>query len=1002
MKKMIIGVTLSILFFSGCAHLIAPKGAPHYDYRQYSRAERDIHRRVEKFLTKCLQKGIPVTIYPQVRIEKVQYDRAKRQIAVYLNDYFAYIPFRPENTAEIYTALRKQLGWRYRHDALVIYSLKQPIEQLIPNHFRRRVEDYDHERLAKPGVRLPAIVRSLSKPYQPTKGLAGYNLALWASHGWYWNQKMERWEWQRPRLFETVEDLLPTSFVLPFLLPMLENAGAYTFIPRERDIQTNEVIVDNDGSSEVSLYRETEKLLLTQTKSGFAIGKPPYPVGVNPFTLGTSRFFVSDSNNSARIQWIPVIPEAGEYAVYIAYQSDSNSVTDAHYTVYHSGGKTEYSVNQQIGGGTWIYLGRFYFKAGFNPQIGCVELTLDSKENGKLICADAVRFGGGMGNVSRGSTISGRPRFMEAARYYLQYAGFPDTLVFSLNDEKDDYVDDYQSRGEWVNYLNGRPCGPNKDRNQPGLGIPIDLSLAFHTDAGIAYKDIIGTLSIYSIEDFDSALVFPNRISRYVNRDLADIVQTQIVDDIRAKWEPNWKRRQLFNRQYSEAFRPNVPAMLLELLSHQNFNDMQYALDPRFRFDVSRAIYKGILKFIATQNQSDYVVQPLPVSHFQAVLTEPRSVRLKWQPVLDSLERSARPTKYIVYTRRDDGGFDNGTVVNQPGAVLKNLQPGVIYSFKVTAVNEGGESFPSEILSVCYLENDNPTVLIINGFDRVCAPATVNTPTFAGFAGFYDRGVPYLFDLDYTGTQFDFDPKSPWTTNDRPGWGASSANWETTVIPGNTFDFSFVHGSALRAAGYSFCAVSDEAVMDGKVDLSKYPIIDLILGEEKETASPNNRFRDFKTFPAKLQKIFQDFCSRQGKLFVSGSYIGTDLFASNDSTDIRFAQKTLKYKWVTHHAAKRGECFAPDGKWLPKNEILYFNTDYHPQIYTVEAPDAVEPVDTTGRVILRYTENQFSAGVIYDGEYKIVALGFPFETIISDKQRTQLMANIMQFFTGGK
>jgi hypothetical protein len=127
------------------------------------------------------------------------------------------------------------------------------------------------------------------------------------------------------------------------------------------------------------------------------------------------------------------------------------------------------------------------------------------------------------------------------------------------------------------------------------LGIPIDLSLAFHTDAGIVRGDsVIGTLSIYSVEDFDSALVFPDGVSRMANRDLADILQTQIVDDIRAKWDPQWNRRQLYNRQYGESYRPNVPAALIELLSHQNFNDMRFGNDPRFRADVSRAFYKGI------------------------------------------------------------------------------------------------------------------------------------------------------------------------------------------------------------------------------------------------------------------------------------------------------------------------------------------------------------------------------------------------------------------------
>ena len=69
--------------------------------------------------------------------------------------------------------------------------------------------------------------------------------------------------------------------------------------------------------------------------------------------------------------------------------------------------------------------------------------------------------------------ISGMPRFLEASRYWLQYAGMPDTLVYTPSNYRNDYNDDYQSRGFWVNYLNEE------------LGLPVDLSLAFHSDAGI-------------------------------------------------------------------------------------------------------------------------------------------------------------------------------------------------------------------------------------------------------------------------------------------------------------------------------------------------------------------------------------------------------------------------------------------------------------------------------------------------------------------------------------
>ena len=65
------------------------------------------------------------------------------------------------------------------------------------------------------------------------------------------------------------------------------------------------------------------------------------------------------------------------------------------------------------------------------------------------------------------------------------------------------------------NYLYGAPFGPNKNRNEKGLGIPLDLSLAFHTDAGITRNDTaIGTLMIYTITGLDTQKVFPDGVSR--------------------------------------------------------------------------------------------------------------------------------------------------------------------------------------------------------------------------------------------------------------------------------------------------------------------------------------------------------------------------------------------------------------------------------------------------------------------------------------------------------
>jgi hypothetical protein len=992
---------LIMLFFASCAVQIK-RGPRYYDYSTMSRTERRIHRRVEQFLESCREEKYPVPTSRLSRIDSLVLDRETDQLDIYFNSFFAYVPFRELNVSTIYDEMKSYLGWRYGGYDITLYSRQYPVEQLVPNYYRTDKAKYDLSRMPKDDNRGLPVVMNLSKPWKPGKGLFNRNITLWHSHGWYYEQKLNRWEWQRARLFQAVEDIGPITYTIPYLIPMLENAGATVFVPRERDIQTNEVIVDNDQNNfSGSQYLEYSDQWKTITGNGFAIGDPPYSSGENPFSSGTCRQTQSDETGTARAEWIPEIPVDGRYAVYITYQASDSNATDARYTVFHSGGQTEFSVNQQIGGSTWIYLGHFDFKSGVDPQRGKVTVTNKSAQRTCNVSADAVRFGGGMGNVKRGGEVSNRSRFAEGARYYLRYAGMPDTLVYNLHADSNDYRDDYQSRGEWLNFLHGAPFGPNRNRMATGLGIPIDLSLAFHTDAGISPNDtVIGTLSIYSTLDADSSLFFPDSVSRLANRDFADILQTQIVEDLRQTSDPVWNRRGLWDRMYSEAFRPNVPAALLELLSHQNFLDMQFSHHPAYRFDVSRSIYKAILRFVATQYDQPYVVQPLPVSHMQAEFVDSNIVELRWQQTEDLLEPSAQAKQFIVYTRQEDQGFNNGTLVDTTAVRFENIPAGVITSYMVTAVNEGGESFPSEIVAVCHLDTSTSPVCIVNGFDRIDGPAVIKTREFAGFANFIDEGVPDKIDIGYTGRQFNFTPVSKWSDDDAPGYGASHADFETKIIPGNTFDFIYTHGVAIRATGHGFVSTSDEAVYDGDYNINAYRFVDLILGEEKKSQWPKPfRQLDYEAFPQALQAKLTDYCTEGGNLFISGAYVGTDLLSGQqkDSTNIKFARQTLKLYWRTNFAATTGAIHSVDSLFYQHEDTLYYNHAYHPEIYKVEAPDGIEPFGNVAKTLLRYSENNISAAIGFQGKYNLVIFGFPFEAIKGIQIRDNVMNHILRY-----
>ena len=932
-------------------------------------------------------------------------DSAKKTITVHLNSEFSNIEMREENTSLIKKELSDYFGKYFNGFSTKFYCLNVPLEELIPNFYRADKAKYDKSRLPiSPLAEGRQVITNISKPFKTENGLQKMNIGLWHSHGWYYNNELDRWEWERPRLFQTCEDFVPMSFTVPYLIPMLENAGANVYVPRERDIQTNEVIVDNDDDKNQSYFEvssDDNHKWKTGDGAAFAKGSMRYKEKDNPFMNGTHRVVTSDLENTARAEYIPYIPEAGEYGIYISYKSSPQNVNDALFTVYHLGGKTEFKVNQTIGGSTWFYLGKFKFKKGRNTEECRVVVTNKSSQAGKLVSVDAIRFGGGMGVVERNGKTSGRPKFTEGSRYWLQFAGMPDTLVYSLNKLKDDYKDDYQCRNEYLNYLCGAPYGPNANRQEKGLGIPIDISMAFHTDAGITNNDTtVGSLSIYSIEDAKGKTVFPDGVSRMACRDLADIIQTEIVNDVRKKYDPAWNRRQLRDAEYAESYRPNFPTILLELLSHQNLLDMKFFHDPRFRFTVARSIYKGMLKFLATQHGFAYIVQPLPVESFSSKFDAEGNAILKWSPVIDPLEPTANPEKYVVYTRVNDNDFDNGFVTDKSETVIKNLKPGSVYSFKITAINKGGESFPSEILSIGKAPESKKTVLIVNGFDRVSGPAVVETKTFSGFMNKIDAGVPDKLTFNFTGEQNNFDPKSEWKTNDLPGHGASDADFEGKVIAGNTFDFPFIHGKAILNAGYSFVSSSSKSVYKNEISLNDYKFVDIILGEQKETPSQKKSAEAvyppaFKAYPAEMQKALTSYCKTGGNLFISGAYVATELFAKNDSIDVKFGKDILKINWGTDHAAKTGKVQILSSFPSGVQELTYSN-EPNKFIYDVEAPDAVNPVKESN-TILRYSENLFSAAVAYKKDYGVIVAGFPFETITTEKARNEFMKSILEF-----
>ena len=925
--------------------------------------------------TYVLQNRAKKVIFPsQPYLVSYNLDDRRRTLNVQLSPSFAAQDFTASSVRFYYKRLAKTLPRPYNKYKLTIMAGGLPIEQLVAGS---KCEKGMPNAWGKTEYEGAPWVMNDSRPYFVSHGLFDRHLSLWASHGRYYDGKKDRWKWQRPNLFGTTEDLFTQTIVIPYLIPMLENAGAVVFTPRERDWQKNEVIVDNGGRGYVEdSGKETWK---TAQEKGFAYHAETYRDGENPFTQGTAR--AVKATKKADVSWAsyqPNIPQGGKYAVYVSYQSLKNSVSDAQYIVMHKGQRTVFKVNQQMGGGTWVYLGTFDFDRG-NNEFNRVVVTNSSSESG-VVTTDAVRFGGGMGNIERGGSCSGMPRCLEGARYSAQWAGAPYS-VYSSKNGSDDYGDDINVRSNMTNWLAG---GSTYVPTLEGKKVPIELSLAVHSDAGYTTVNdsIIGSLAICTTSFNDGRL--NSGVSRMVSHDFADSLLTGLQRDISGKYR-KWTRRYLWDRNYSETRKPEVPSAIIETMSHQNFADMRRGLDPNFRFTLARSLYKTILRFVNGNHSVPSVVQPLPVSNFRIERNSSGGLRLSWIAEKDEQEPTAVPTSYIVYTSEDGMGFDNGTVVYTSSFDFE-AKKGVNYCFKVTALNRGGESFPSETLAAYLSKSAHAKdILVVDGFSRLSGPAVVDDYSRQGFDLGSDIGVSYGLTAGWNGRQQCFD-KSRAGSEGEGSLGYCGDELAGRFIMGNNRDGSVCHVKDIAMSGaYNVVGCSLEALDNNLVKLDHYNLVDIAFGLQR---NDGHSLVVYKTFSETLQSKLRSYAKSGGRILVSGAYVGSDMTQPHERSFMSDVLKTT----FTGTDTNAGNNMV-DGLGLSFDIIRQIN-DRH---FAATSVDRIAACDGRSFAAMRYQDGS-TAGVAYDGtDYKSFVMGYPYECINNVRTRQQVMKGLLGF-----
>ncbi len=791
---------------------------------------------------------------------------------------------------------------------------------------------------AKP-MAAAGTVSGVGQPGIVAGGLSGKTIYLSPGHGFTWTQSLNAWATQRGNTNGLVEDLLNAEAALHYLIPMLHNAGAKVVTVRERDLNTQMVVVDDaEGSLPSGAgYTEIGGPFQKGSNPGFAAGKAPYGDGDNPFVMGGYRVVpVVAGNPTATAKYVPDVPERGRYAVYLGYVAGSNRVTDAHVEIRHLGGTTHLRVDQTRTGGTWLYLGHYAFDAGISPDQGAVLLHNDSLQSptGKYLIADVIRLGGGMGDVARGTgkppasgPTSGRPRWEESCRTYAQFAGAPATVYdWSSSDPSDD-VSCRSRMAAWV-HESGEDA----------------LYLSWHTNAPAPAR---GTSTyVYGPNEPDGTYQFTGTAG---SDDLAKVVHGAVVSDIKALWDSTWKDRGIFTAWFGEinpSHNNEMPSVLVEAAFHSTPADADALREPRFRHLLARALYKGIVTYFAQRDGLPVLLAPEPPVGVAVVQNAAGKATVQWSAGPSGGAYGQPATKYRVQTSLNGLGFDDGSETAATTLEVPLPPVGTPLFVRVVAVNAGGMSLPTATLGAAQACAGAKTALVVQGFTRLSA----------SLAPIDDLSA---FDL-----------------------GQVQRLRQSRM---NTFDYSIQHIQALAAAGLAVDSAERDALDPNNSAslLGTHTLVDWAAGEQSTL--------DGVLSESQKSALVQWLQASAGRaLWLNGSEVAWALDAKADAAGGAWLQTWFGARF----AADGAGVYTVSGSGGLSGSWTFDDGSHHS--YNVDSADTFALKGATA--LLAYGSGKGNAATLFSpapGNHTVL-VGVPLETVYPASDRASLFKQLLQ------
>ena len=807
------------------------------------------------------------------------------------------------------------------------------------------VQSPDFAESPAPGKNFGAMPKSFgntaSSAQQHRGALSGKIVYMNSGHGWTWDPGFTPpWRLQRPVLLSMNEDYGNLD-QLNFFADYCFNAGATVVSFRPLGHQTNEVILDNTSPSVTWAGTWSDS---TSTIYWGAPGAVPY------------RFASLAATETATATYTPNIPVAGYYPVYCWTRHGSDR-GDQLYRIRHTGGESQVRIPHHMVGNGWIFLGEYYFNAGSNPNIGSVVISnLRSTPTGTVVIADAIRFGNGMGSVDQGGGVSGYPREDENMRYWVK-ANLGQGQSASLYDGSgDDESDSWSAPGKMSAEMNREAAGTTNDR----------IHISFHSNASTGNTNTAtsrGAVGLITGTPTENQALLAQTCGQEVNVNLRSL--NSIL-------EFPWSTRTTytFSGAYGEItrtyFNNEMDATIIEVAYHDNTNDAPLLRDPKVRSAIARSALHAVIKFlnqVSISNAPPLAFLPEPPPNVRALAASTSgNIALTWSPPVN-LIGSQSPTNYYIYRSTNGYGFGNAILVgNVTNFTITGLPPNTDFYFRVSAVNAGGESMPSEVVG-CRAASTNgaPKVLVVNAFDRFDRTTDLKQNVVAG-------------------------------TWDPPGNSGSIERVFQRWI--NGFDYIVQHGKAIANFGMAFDSCQNEAIINNQVTLSNYPVVIWACGNETTSS---------ETFSTTEQTKIAVYLAGGGNLFVSGADVAFDLDRASGPTsaDRAFLHNQLHAAFANDNSSSYTATAQAGGIFAGRSSTTIDNGNFG--IYWVQTPDVLSAFGAGASVALNYSGGTGGAAAIqYDGSAgggRTVLFGFPFEAMRDATRRNQLMSDILTFLT---